>query len=190
MPAVPQPSAFESRCNATYDALMWALSRPGLPRDLPPFDPDDLPAGLAHPAHAALIDALIDRECTVHCENPELARHAARSGAAPGTPRTADHLFLDGLATPDLLGDLRQGSDLHPEDGATLVLPARLGQGAPLRLSGPGVDGTLDVRLAGLPEGFWQTRARIMRYPMGFEVFLTDGARVLGLPRSTRVEVL
>jgi alpha-D-ribose 1-methylphosphonate 5-triphosphate synthase subunit PhnH len=29
-----------------------------------------------------------------------------------------------------------------------------------------------------------------MRYPMGFEVFLVDGDRVLGLPRTTAVEVI
>ena len=29
-----------------------------------------------------------------------------------------------------------------------------------------------------------------MRYPMGFEIFLVDGARILGVPRSTVVEVL
>ena len=31
----PVPSDFEARCNATFDAVMWALARPGVMRDLP-----------------------------------------------------------------------------------------------------------------------------------------------------------
>jgi alpha-D-ribose 1-methylphosphonate 5-triphosphate synthase subunit PhnH len=89
-----------------------------------------------------------------------------------------------------MLRDLRQGSDLHPEEGATLVLAATLGEGQALRLTGPGVDGLVDVKIGGLPDGFWDMRRDVMRYPMGFEIFLIDGARVLGLPRSTAVEVL
>jgi alpha-D-ribose 1-methylphosphonate 5-triphosphate synthase subunit PhnH len=43
------PSAFDSLCNATHEALMWALSRPGLPRGLP------------QAGHPAILDTLIDR---------------------------------------------------------------------------------------------------------------------------------
>jgi alpha-D-ribose 1-methylphosphonate 5-triphosphate synthase subunit PhnH len=89
-----------------------------------------------------------------------------------------------------MLRDLRQGSDMHPEDGATLILMATLGTGQALRLTGPGVDGHIDVRVDGLTDGFWQMRRDVMRYPMGFEIFLIDGSRVMGLPRSTTVEVL
>ena len=89
----------------------------------------------------------------------------------------------------DLLQGLRRGSDLHPEDGATLVCDARLGAGQGLRLSGPGCDGPVAVAVGGLPEGFWTARAGLMRYPTGFELFLVEDDRVLGIPRSTRVEV-
>jgi len=177
MPAAPAPSAFESRCNATYEALMWALSRPGLPRVMPAS------------GHAAIVDALIDRECAVFCAAPELAQHAARTGAALVGPAAADHVFLDHMSNAKLLRDLRLGSDLHPEDGATLVVNAALGTGQRLRLTGPGIDGRTDIRVGGLPDDFWQMRARVMRYPTGFEMFLTDGADVLALPRSTQVEV-
>jgi alpha-D-ribose 1-methylphosphonate 5-triphosphate synthase subunit PhnH len=178
MQTAPVPSDFESRTNATYDALMWALSRPGLIRDLP------------MPGVEGLIDALIDRECAVHCGLAELSAYAERAGAAVVALSSADHVFLPEGPSTQMLRDLRQGSDLHPEEGATLVLAATLGEGQALRLTGPGVDGLVDVKIGGLPDGFWDMRRDVMRYPMGFEIFLIDGARVLGLPRSTAVEVL
>lgn len=172
----PTPSDFEARTNATYEALMWALSRPGLPKDLPAAD------------QAGIIETLIDRECAVYCDDPEMADLAARSGAAMVAPDKADHLFLS--QPPAQVTGLRQGTDMYPEEGATLVIPVSLGSGDTLRLTGPGVDGAVTVRLADIPQSFWAERQRVMRYPMGFEVFLLDGAKVIGIPRTTVVEVL
>lgn len=174
----PAPSEFEARTNATYDALMWALSRPGLPRDLP------------HSGQAGIIEALIDRECQVYCDDPGLANIAARTGAASVAPEDADHLFFDALPAADVLKRISLGSDLYPETGATLVCNAAIGAGQALRLTGPGCNGAVQVQVSGLPEGFWQIRARVLRYPLGFELFIVDGAHVLGAPRSTKVEVL
>ena len=174
----PAPSDFEARTNATYEALMWALSRPGKLRRLPG-------AG-----QAALIETLVDRECRVYAQDDALRQLAGRAGAHLVPPDAADHLFLAAPPAPDLLRDIPQGSDLYPENGATLVFPASFGSGAGLRLTGPGIDGALDTQIAGIPGGFWAERQLVMRYPMGFEIFLLDGDQVMGLPRSTEIEVL
>ncbi|MEC8196995.1 MAG: phosphonate C-P lyase system protein PhnH, partial [Pseudomonadota bacterium] len=71
-----------------------------------------------------------------------------------------------------------------------LVVRAALDQGANLRLTGPGIETTLEVAVGSLPVGFWELRRQRIRYPMGFDLFLVDGDRVLGVPRSTQVEVL
>lgn len=178
MTAHPVPSDFETRTNATYEALMWGLSRPGLIRHMP------------EAGQSGVIEALLDRECKAHCADPALVSNIARTGAALVAPDHADHLFFDSFPDADTLGQINLGSDLYPETGATLVCNAVLGQGLHLRLSGPGCNGPVDVQIAGLPDGFWQNRARLMRYPMGFEVFLIDAAQVLGVPRSCHVEVL
>lgn len=178
MTAHPIPSDFETRTNATYEALMWALSRPGLTRHMPAT------------GQAGVIEALLDRECKVHCADPALAPVAARTGAALVAPDRADHLFFDCPPDAETLGQINLGSDLYPETGATLVCTVVLAQGTRLRLSGPGCNGSVDVQVDGLSDGFWQNRARLMRYPMGFELFLIDGAQVLGVPRSCQVEVL
>lgn len=178
MTAHPVPSDFETRTNATYKALMWALSRPGLIRRMPAT------------GQTGVVEALLDRECNIHCADSTLAPIAARTGAALVGLNRADHLFFDQLPDADTLGTINLGSDLYPETGATLVCNVVLGQGLRLRLTGPGCNGAVDAQVEGLPDGFWQSRARLMRYPMGFELFLIDGAQVLGVPRSCHVEVL
>lgn len=172
----PILSEEDARAITCFDALMWALSRPGLTRDLP------------EPGMVCVVEALLDRECAAYADDPELARAIARSGAVRATPDQADHVFAKGV-TPDMLRQLRQGSDLHPEEGATLITQARIGQGTRLRLTGPGIDGAVEIALD-LPPETWPLRADLMRYPTGFEIFVIDGARVVGLPRSTAVEVL
>ncbi|MEO1153446.1 MAG: phosphonate C-P lyase system protein PhnH [Pseudomonadota bacterium] len=174
----PQPSAFETETNATFDALMWALSRPGQARRLPA-------RGMA-----GLVDALIDRECRVFAEEEAVAVRAVRAGAELVAVEAAEHVFAGAPGDAGMLDRLPLGSDLYPETGATLYMPARLGTGPALRLSGPGVEGQLTVRVDGLPQGFWPKRRAVMRYPMGFELFLIDGDQVMGVPRSTAVEPL
>ncbi|MCV6593920.1 MAG: phosphonate C-P lyase system protein PhnH [Silicimonas sp.] len=176
--AHPLPSVPETRSNATFDALMWALSRPGLIRTLP------------EPGMDGLIDALIDSECRVHTDDETLARQIARTGAEAVPIAAADHVFLTAFPDAAPLDHLSLGSDLYPETGATLILPARIGSGSRLRLTGPGVDGEESLRIDGLPANFWTRRRALIRYPMGFELFLIDGTSVVGLPRSTEVELL
>ena len=177
MSVVPVPSAFEARSNAAFKAILWSLARPGLVHEMPE-------SGMAQ-----IVEALIDRECAGHCTSPELAHLAHNTGALMVAPELADHVFADDVPVT-LLDCLRRGSDLHPDDGATLIAHAELTKGARLRMTGPGIDGAVEVMIGGLPGGFWQRRAQVMRYPMGFEILLVDGARILGVPRSTVVEVL
>lgn len=174
----PVPSAAEARDNATFEALMWALSRPGLPRDLP------------EAGEGAIIDALLDRECRAHAADPALLPALTRAGAEIAPLEAADHVFLGQLTDAGLLAAIARGSDLYPDGGATVVLRARIGSGPALRLTGPGVNGALTIQLGDLPGGFWPARAAAIRYPMGWDLFIIDGARVIGLPRSTRIEVL
>ncbi|MDO6589944.1 MULTISPECIES: phosphonate C-P lyase system protein PhnH [Rhodobacterales] len=174
----PAPSDFETQTNATYDALMWALSRPGMARKLPV-------AG-----QASLIAALIDRECAIFSDDVHLMQIAAQAGAQIVAQNDADHLFLSATPDPSILSVLRQGTDIYPEDGATLVMPAVIGHGMALRLTGPGVDGAVSIKIDGIPDAFWTARRDVMRYPMGFDIFIIDQDQIIGIPRSTAIEVL
>lgn len=178
MQAAPLPSQTEQRANAAFDAVLWALSRPGLTRILPA------------PSEAAIIEALLDRECQVHTADVTLMPALMQTGAHIVDLPQADHVFLGDMPDIAAVPQLRIGSDLYPDDGATVIVRAQFGQGQALRLTGPGVNGHVDVRIAGLPAALWDARARAMRYPMGFDILLIDGAQVMGLPRSTKIEVL
>lgn len=178
MLATPLPSPSETLDNATFDALLWALSRPGQTR------------ALSQHGETAIIGALLDRECRVYSADPLLVPEIMRSGAEIAELNAADHVFLGAVNSADQLSHIMVGSDLYPDDGATVVVRAKIGTGPAVRLTGPGVDGDLVVQIDGLPDGFWAARAALLRYPMGFDLFFLDGTRLLGLPRSTQVETL
>ncbi len=178
MLATPVPSPSEALENATFDALLWALSRPGKTRDL------------SEQGETPLIRALLDRECRVYSADPLLLPEIMRTGAEIADIGVADHVFLGTMLSADPVAQIPIGSDLYPDRGATGVVRARIGSGPAVRLKGPGVEDELVVQIGGLPEGFWAARAARLRYPMGFDLFFLDGLRVLGIPRSTEVETL
>lgn len=175
--AAPEPS--ELRTSATYEALMWALARPGDSREMPE-------TGLA-----AIVETLVDLECSVLSYDPALRNIAAATGARLTDDfYSADHLFLvslDGLE--QRLPSINCGSALYPDDGATLVVEAKHEPGQRVRLSGPGIDGSTEIVL-GMSPGFWAMRAMLCTYPEGFDLLVVDGCSVIGIPRSTQVEVL
>jgi len=179
MLTVAPPDAAEMRANATFEVLMWALSRPGDIRELPE-------TGLA-----AIAETLVDLECTVFSDDPGLRAQIAATGALQADDISeADHVFLSSLEGVEArLVALRCGSALYPDDGATLVAQVRHGVGQRVRLSGPGVNGVLELTL-GISSGFWAMRAMLCAYPEGFDMLLVDGRSVIGIPRSTLVEVL
>ncbi|MGE6741823.1 phosphonate C-P lyase system protein PhnH [Allorhizobium pseudoryzae] len=179
-PVVPVRNAAEARANATYDALMWALARPGTIRQLPENDP------------FAVAEALVDRECRVFASDAGFAERIDATGACLASAAQADHAFL-ALDTPAglaALSDVPTGSHLYPDEGATVFASATIGHGRGLRLSGPGIDGKVEIRIGGIPDEVWAIRSDRCLYPTGFELFLIDGDQVLGLPRSTMIEVL
>lgn len=179
MLTIASPDAAELRCNATFEALMWSMARPGEIRTLP------------EPGLAGLIETLVDIECAVFADDAILTESAARTGAlVAGDAADADHVFLDSFeGFETLLPRLRRGSALYPDDGATLAGNVAHGHGHRLRLTGPGIDGSREVTL-GIALAFWDLRDQLCTYPEGFDLLLVDGPSVIGIPRSTKVEVL
>ncbi|MBR9762837.1 MAG: phosphonate C-P lyase system protein PhnH [Rhodobacteraceae bacterium] len=177
MLATPLPDAEEIRDNATFDAVLGALSRPGTLRDLP------------EPGPLCIALALLDRECRVHAGDETLSARIAATGAALVPAHEADHVFMaaDSAEALAVIAGLDTGSHLYPDEGATLIVPARIGAGQALQLTGPGIKSVERICLDGIHPGFWALRARLCAYPRGIEVLIHDGARLLALPRSTQV---
>ncbi len=179
MLTVAPPDAAETRCNATFEALLWAMSRPGDIRTLP------------EPGMDGVIETLIDLECSAYAESEALRARLAASGALlTDTLADATYVFVDSLDSFETrLGGLNCGSAFYPDDGATLVASVAHGRGPRLRLSGPGIETATEIALD-IPAGFWAWRAQLSAYPEGFDLVLVDGASVIAIPRSTQVEVL
>lgn len=168
----------EALSNAAFGAVLHALAWPGSTRTLP------------EPGFAALISALIDRECCVHTPDSALGEQVLRTGARTVGIAEADHVFCTARELSHIAANVATGSDYYPDDGATIVVSARIGEGDRLRLTGPGVDGAVEIRLAGIDRNFWQIRAARIRYPIGFELIVVDGDKAIGIPRSTLVELI
>ncbi|TXI05058.1 MAG: phosphonate metabolism protein PhnH, partial [Rhizobium sp.] len=150
---VPTPD--DTRTNATFEELMWALSRPGELRELPAegFWP--------------LAESLLDRECSFHVANdPSLDLKMAATGARRMPLAAADYVFaaIDTAENVEALSRLRIGSLLYPDDAATLFAPAQFGSGQWLRLTGPGIKDSVTIDVAGIDPAFWHMRARAIRY--------------------------
>ena len=176
MLTVAPPDAVELRSNATFEALMWALSRPGDVRSLPE-------AGFG-----AIAETLVDLECCAYADTPAMRERIVASGALLADRiGSADHVFLSTLDNAEL-AEINCGSAVYPDDGATLIA-AVAHTGQRLRLSGPGINGATEIALAVSP-AFWAMRDMLCLYPEGFDIFFVDGDKVVGIPRSTKVEVL
>jgi alpha-D-ribose 1-methylphosphonate 5-triphosphate synthase subunit PhnH len=145
---------------SVFRAVMAALAEPGIIR---PIGRQTL-AGLAAPAPltpaaAAILLALADFETSVWLDEP--------------------------LQSTDLTAYVR----FHC--GCPLVADravASLANGPTMRLTGPGIAGVRDISVStvhpGLVAALQRNRAL---FPQGVDLILTDGADIIGLPRSTHV---
>ncbi|NJN16962.1 MAG: phosphonate C-P lyase system protein PhnH [Oscillochloris sp.] len=180
--AHPMRYAEETRSQQVFQALLWALSYPGRRQALPNSDDPFVAIGAT----------LIDLETTFFTPDHDLARRLGFSGARPAPISSAMYQFFPDLGKADLetLAAAPTGSYTYPDTGATLVLGCTFDSGTLLRLRGPGIPGTTEILVGGLPETFWDLRREVIHYPLGWEVFLVAGNRVVGIPRSCVVEVL
>jgi alpha-D-ribose 1-methylphosphonate 5-triphosphate synthase subunit PhnH len=175
---------------ATFRRLLDAMARPGI---VVVLDAPPAPAPLA-PAAGAIALTLCDADTAVWLDpaltTPEVvAWLRLHTGCRiVEAPEDASFAFAaEPAALP--LDRLSTGSDEFPDRSATAVLQiARLDEGVPLRLTGPGIETEATLRAEGLPKGFvaWRTRNRTT-YPRGVDVVLVAGAALAALPRSTSV---
>jgi alpha-D-ribose 1-methylphosphonate 5-triphosphate synthase subunit PhnH len=172
---------------AAFRVLLDTLARPGRVGTI------DVPDGLPAPVVVPL--ALADATQRVAVAAADSGRWEAVLESATGcvitSPEVADLVVaLEGAATPELVAGLRRGSAEAPEDGGRLILGCTfLGAGCAVarRLSGPGIDGTIELAVDGLGHDVFDAIVEANRqFPAGIDVWLVagDGA-IAGLPRST-----
>jgi len=182
---------FESQ--SVFRGVLAALSRPGQVVDCATTiaPPAPLSCGVA-----AVVATLVDGSSPVWLDV------VLSGGAVPawiafhtGAPIVSDPekaalaLIGDPLAMPDFAA-FAQGTAEYPDRSTTLILQMeRLEDAAELVLKGPGIKDSTRVAAHPLPADF-VSRMRLNRalFPRGVDLILVAGTRILGLPRSTRVE--
>ena len=172
---------------ACFRAVLDALARPGTIHTL--HAPADPPPPLDRATAAVLltladIDTPLWLDAAAEPAAPWIAFHCGAPRAA--LPKSAFAVALQ----PVPLDHLPPGTDDAPEDGATLILQvAALGQGRPLRLTGPGLQHPRTLAVDGLGAAFvaeWAANAA--RFPRGIDLILCTGDHMAALPRTLRIE--
>ncbi|GEM_PF-148946 len=85
-----------------------------------------------------------------------------------------------------------RGTEDVPESGATvLYVLSHQGLTTAVRLSGPGIRGSIETELPLPPIELMDRNAACVDWPLGVDVLIVDeAAQLTGLPRTTRLEIL
>jgi len=179
----------------TFRAALHAMSYPGRVMEAG-FDLD--PPAPLHQASSALALTLFDFETPVWLERTastdEVQAFLRFHCGCPlvDDPGTAQFAIVTDVETMPPLGRFKDGTDEAPETAATVILqvPRFFADTEGMRLTGPGIEDEVTLLIGGVPESFWRARAAIVdAFPRGVDLFLTDGHRLIGLPRTTKIEV-
>lgn len=182
----PQATLAEMVARETFQALRVALNNPGCIFTLPgrPLSSRQCCQQIGF--------TLLDLETSFYTPDLALAVALRQVGALTLIAANAAYLFFPDSTAPQMLESIEEakiGMMTDPDEGATLIVACGLGEGARLRCSGPGIPQTREMRVEGLPRQFWQVRTAKLRYPLGIDLFLVDDNQVVGLPRTTTVEI-
>ncbi|WP_321911515.1 MULTISPECIES: phosphonate C-P lyase system protein PhnH [unclassified Paraburkholderia] len=182
-----------------FRTLLDALARPGtigvIETPLPAATAANASPARAGLAAFASLLALADYATPVWLAQPDAALAAALRFHA-GAPfaqeaREAAFAYVHNAAALPPLEAFACGTPESPEQSATVFVRVdSLTGGAPLTLRGPGIETTCSIAPAGLPERFWRERAALApHFPCGIDFYLVCGDRLMGLPRTTLVEM-
>ncbi|MFC0224953.1 phosphonate C-P lyase system protein PhnH [Serratia aquatilis] len=174
-----------------FRLILKALSEPGVAVNL-----QSGPAwGALNAASTAVLLTLADQEtplylCASLSSEQVLTNTRFHTGAPLATQQEDICLALyDHQLQAEDLAALPHGSEISPEFSATLVVQiSALAGGNPLRLSGPGVEKYREVSPLLPPALLDYLLDRPQRFPLGLDILLTCGERLLAIPRTTRVE--
>jgi alpha-D-ribose 1-methylphosphonate 5-triphosphate synthase subunit PhnH len=184
---------------AVFRTLLDVLSRPGTVGTIDHVLPAARASGTSHAradiaAFAALL-ALCDYSTPVWLAQPDAALGSAlrfHTGAPlVDEPHEAAFAYVHDADALPALASFALGEPETPEQSVTLLVRVdALNGGSPVVLSGPGIETTATVAPLGLPERFWEERAALAPlFPCGIDCYLVCGDAVVGLPRTTRVEI-
>ncbi len=165
-----------------FRLMLDAWARPGTIADLGPWCGDGR-------ARLTALAALCDAASSLHDAHGLLSDgDRSRLGAVAGEVGATAFVLADAARSPEGVAPAC-GTLLSPERGATLLLDCQaVGEGPALVLSGPGIEGRIDLHLLGVHPAWWAARAGWCAYPLGVDLILCDARRIACIPRSSAVE--
>lgn len=182
-----------------FRAALQALSHPGRPVDV--VHDAEVPR-VGHAASAALLLALLDADCQLWL-SPALRDSEAAAWLRFHTGcrlaaacREAQFAWIAAGDALPVLSSFAGGSENYPDQSTTCVIDVADFDHGPdagpgWRLSGPGIEGEAGLRVEGLPPDFVaQWDANHATFPRGVDLFLATHRQIVGLPRTTRIDVL
>jgi alpha-D-ribose 1-methylphosphonate 5-triphosphate synthase subunit PhnH len=182
-----------------FRTLLDALSRPGTVGVVE----NVLPAAQAAGTHRSRADlaafaallTLCDYSTPVWLAQPDTALASAlrfHTGApiVDDVHEAAFAYIHDAALLPEL-EQFSLGAAHAPEHSVTLLIRVdALTGGAPIVLSGPGIEHAAIIYPVGLTENFWRERAGLAPlFPCGIDCYLVCGSKLIGLPRTTQAKV-
>jgi len=181
-------STWEALTRDAYLALLWSLSYPGRAHTLPAGS--DAGSWANESAFLTIAHTLLDLETSFFCPDHPVAQRLSESGARERRVEDAAYVFLPVLDAQAiaLIECVKVGTFANPDKGATIITSASFDSGALMTWSGPGIQTPRRVMLD-VPSPFWDARAARIRYPLGIDVYFADHNRVIGLPRTTLVDL-
>jgi alpha-D-ribose 1-methylphosphonate 5-triphosphate synthase subunit PhnH len=166
-----------------FRAAMGAMARPGTIHEIA----GSVPPGPLSIAAGTLILTLCDPETPLYLAGA-LDRAEVRDWVTfhTGAPFAGPGDCAFAVGTWEALGPLSaysQGTPEYPDRSATLIVEMARLEARGAVLHGPGIR---DAAALNLP-GAGAMAANAAQFPLGLDFFLTAGAQVAALPRSTRI---
>jgi alpha-D-ribose 1-methylphosphonate 5-triphosphate synthase subunit PhnH len=178
IPAIWRPDVQQG----LFRLLLQAFAYPGDPQSTTELIGGDSPA-------VAALATLSDEEVTF--ADPHGLLTQADHGFLLGREAevgNADFVLADSRRTPNL--QVKNGTIYRPEESATVILLcASLGKGDhSWRLSGPGIETTATINGESDLDAWLDWRQALLAYPQGVDLILAGNERLIGIPRTTKVE--
>lgn len=175
-----------------FRQVLTALSEPGTRLTLAPVPAPKGIHSAAYQVCLALLDADTPLWVSDSLATPSLLNSLRFHCGCTITGRRDEAIFA--VAFPGDLENISgfsQGSHEYPDRSTTIILQVdHLHSAGPWRLSGPGIQDQKQVGIEG-PGQQWPAWLQANRagFPLGVDLLLTDGNSLMGLPRTTLVEV-
>ncbi len=172
---------------ALFNSLMQVLSRPGRL--------DNWAEWLENsPIYLAVLATLLDAEVSLADVDGLLnENYWPLLQAQNVNAEQAHYVLCDGSESISFQPKL--GTLSSPDFAATLIIKVSkldtLNGDIRLKLTGPGVNGETQVSVSGIDQAWLEQRNEwCSAFPLGIDCILVDDTQILGLPRTTKVEIL